>query len=342
MAMPDPLQPSDHPGHKTAAPGQARTRMALRVQARTAHGVVAETPGMAGLLLYRIDHAQPNSCSVYEPCVALILQGRKRILLGDETLDCDPDRYLISSLDLPVQSAVTEASPEIPFLGVALRLDWRELTSLMLSLPPAGGGSAAGPAVDRSPGLARSSAKHGRAMSTGAVTAELLDAFDRLLGLLDQPQDMATLAPLIKREIHYRLLVGEAGARLRQIATVDSQSHQVARAIDRLNADFCQTLRVQTLAREAGMSISTFHHHFKSLTAMSPLQYQKQLRLGEARRLMLAEGMDAATAAYRVGYESPSQFSREYRRMFGAPPSTDMAVLRQRPHRATADEASWA
>ncbi|MDT4851329.1 HTH-type transcriptional activator RhaS [compost metagenome] len=181
-----------------------------------------------------------------------------------------------------------------------------------------------------------STVRDSRAMTTGALNAPLLEAFDRLVALLDQPEHVAALAPLIKREIHYRLMVGEAGARLRQIATVDTQSHQVARAIASLNARFAEPLRVETLARESGMSLSTFHHHFKALTAMSPLQYQKQRRLTESRRLMMSEGMDASTAAFRVGYESPSQFSREYRRLFGAPPSKDMADLRRQPEQAAA------
>lgn len=270
-------------------------------------------------MMIRIDQPYLNTCSVYEPCVAVIVQGSKRILLGNETLSYGEDRYLIASMDLPVKSAVMEASPERPYLGVALRLDWREIASLMLELPaPPKGAEGAVP-------------RDNRAMSTGALTAPLLDAFDRLLALLDQPQDIPALAPLVRREIHYRLLVGEAGARLRQIATVDTQSHQVARTIASLNARFTEPLRVEALAREAGMSLSTFHHHFKALTAMSPLQYQKQLRLTEARRLMLSERVDAATAAYRVGYESPSQFSREYRRLFGAPPTRDIADIRWQP-----------
>ena len=267
-------------------------------------------------MLIRIDQPFLNTCSVYEPCVAVIVQGSKRITLGDETLCYGEDRYLITSMDLPVRSAVVEASTERPYLGVALRLDWREIASLMLESPAAPAGTVA---------------RDSRAMTTGALTTPLLEAFDRLLALLDQPADIPALAPLIRREIHYRLLAGEAGGRLRQIATVDTQSHQVARAIARLNTRFAEPLRVETLAREVGMSLTTFHHHFKSLTAMSPLQYQKQLRLTEARRLMLSDRLDASTAAFRVGYESPSQFSREYRRLFGAPPSRDMADLRWQP-----------
>ena len=234
-------------------------------------------------------------------------------MLGEETLFYGEDRYLIAAMDLPVQEAVMQASAERPYLGVGMRLDWREIASLMLESPA--------PTTANGP-------LDNRAMTTGALTLPLLEAFDRLVALLDQPEHITALAPLVKREIHYRLLTGEAGARLRQIATVDSQSHQVTRAIASLNARFDEPLRVETLAREAGMSLSTFHHHFKMMTAMSPLQYQKQLRLTEARRLMLSDGIEASTAAYRVGYESPSQFSREYRRMFGAPPSKDIADMR--------------
>lgn len=303
------------PSSQPATTG-ARASLVRRVLARTAADALHQPPDLPGLLMIRIDQPHQEACSVYEPCVALIVQGRKRLMLGDEILSYGEDRYLIATIDLPVKSAVQEASPAQPYLAVALRLDWREIASLMLETPH----SATPPVV-----------RDGHAMSTGLVTPALLDAFDRLLALLDQPAHIPVLAPLIRREIHYLLLVGEAGARLRQIATVDTQSHQVARAIASLNTRFSQALRVETLAREAGMSLSTFHHHFKALTAMSPLQYQKQLRLTEARRLMLSERLDASTAAFRVGYESPSQFSREYRRLFGAPPARDIADQRGSP-----------
>jgi AraC-like DNA-binding protein len=167
------------------------------------------------------------------------------------------------------------------------------------------------------------------AMATGEVTLPLLDAFRRLLELADRPQDVPVLAPLLQREIVYRLLTGEAGGRLRQIASADSQGHHIARAVKRLKTAYAEPLRVEDLAKEARMSVSTFHHRFKALTAMSPLQYQKRLRLAEARRMMLAENVDASTAAYRVGYESASQFSREYKRQFGAPPTLDIVGLRE-------------
>jgi transcriptional regulator GlxA family with amidase domain len=208
---------------------------------------------------------------------------------------------------------IVEASPEKPYLGLMLKLDQREISQLMAdsNLPP--------------PRTQESS----RGMATGEVTLPLVTAFQRLIDLLAEPQDIPILAPIIQREIIYRLLVGDQGARLRQIAAAGSQTQQIARAIDWLKGNFTQPLRIDDLAARASMSSSTFHHHFRSITALSPLQYQKQLRLQEARRLMLAEHLDAATAAFEVGYESPSQFSREYNRLFGAPPLRDVTNLRQ-------------
>jgi transcriptional regulator GlxA family with amidase domain len=173
------------------------------------------------------------------------------------------------------------------------------------------------------------SQQSGRGMATGEVTPELVNAFLRLINLLNNEQDIPILAPVIQREIIYRLLTGDQGARLRQIAAAGSQSQQIARAIEWLKGNFAEQLRIDDLAEKASMSTSTFHHHFRSMTALSPLQYQKQLRLQEARRLMLADRLDAASAAFQVGYESPSQFSREYSRQFGAPPLRDISSLRQ-------------
>jgi AraC-like DNA-binding protein len=316
---PDHLDQHDHPDGPLAddgVPAALRARLVerlLRHGSRT--GEVVEPAALPGLMLMRLDACEGQMCAVYEPLVALVVQGRKRVVFGEETLVYDPQRFFVTPLELPARSAVLEASPERPFLSLALRLDMREIATLVLEgvepPPPAPGGER-------------------RAMATGAVDAPLLDAFDRLLALLDQPRHAPVLAPLIRREITYRLLTGEAGWRLRQIAAVDSQGHQVSRAITLLRARFAEPLRVDELARAALMSPSSFHHHFKALTGMSPLQFQKALRLGEARRLMLSEHLDAATAAYRVGYESASQFSREYGRQFGAPPVRDISALRQR------------
>ena len=294
-----------------------RESMASRVARLAKDGGLHQHPALPGLRLFRADAMNGSVCGTYEPCVALILQGSKQVVMGSDTFVYDNSHFLIASLQLPAVATILEASPERPYLALVLALDLREIATLMLDGQ-----------VPAEAGRARAEMGDLRAMATGAVTLPLLDAFRRLLDLLEQPGDLAVLGPLVQREIFYRLLVGEQGARLRQIAAVGSQGHQISRAVDALQTRFTEPLRVEELAREVRMSLSTFHHHFKLLTSMSPLQYQKQLRLAEARRLMLAENLDAATAAYRVGYESPSQFSREYSRHFGAPPMRDMAGLR--------------
>jgi AraC-like DNA-binding protein len=305
--------------HAPDALAVARAALAARITRLAPGGGLHQRAGLPDLMVFRADSLNGSVCGVYEPCVALIVQGSKRVVLGGDTLVYDSGRYLITSLDLPAVATILEASPERPYLALVLRLDLREIAGLLLGgqLPP----------VPPAPRDSRDS-RHLRAMATGEVTLPLLDAFGRLLDLLDQPENLPVLGPLVQREIHYRLLVGEQGGRLRQIAAVGSQGHQIARAIDSLKTRYAEPLRVEALAREVRMSVSTFHHQFKALTAMSPLQYQKHLRLTEARRLMLSEHLDASTAAYRVGYESPSQFSREYSRQFGAPPSRDIAGLR--------------
>ena len=240
-------------------------------------------------------------------------------MLGDDAYVYDAHHFLLTSVDLPTFVQVIKASPEKPYLGLVLNIDQREISQLMVdsNLPP--------------PRPQQSS----RGMATGEVTLPLLTAFQRLIDLLDEPKDIPILAPIIQREIFYRLLVGDQGARLRQMASAGSQSQQIARAIDWLKGNFTQPLRIDDLAAQVNMSTSTFHHHFRAVTAMSPLQYQKWLRLNEARRLLLAENQDATTAAFQVGYESPSQFSREYSRLFGAPPLRDITSLRLM---ATSDE----
>ncbi|HTZ41183.1 MAG TPA: AraC family transcriptional regulator, partial [Syntrophales bacterium] len=265
-----------------------------------------------GLSLFRREEPTGPLSGMYEPSICLMAQGAKRVLLGNDSFVYDAHHYLITSVHLPTVVQIIRASREKPCLGLMLKLDQREISQLMAdsNLPP--------------PRTQQSS----RGMATGEVTLPLLTAFHRLIDLLAEPKDIPILAPIIQREIIYRLLVGDQGARLRQIASAGSQSHQMARAIDWLKGNFTQPLRIDDLAAEASMSSSTFHHHFRSMTALSPLQYQKQLRLHEARRLMLADRLDAATAAFQVGYESPSQFSREYNRLFGAPPLRDIANLR--------------
>lgn len=271
------------------------------------------TTAIQGLSLFRREELTEPITGMYEPSVCLVAQGAKRVILGDDTFVYDAHHYLITSVNLPTVVQIIEASPERPYLGLRLKFDLREITQMMVdsNLPK--------------PRTQQSS----RGMATGEVTLPLLTAIQRLIDLLSDQQDIPILAPIIQREIIYRLLVGDQGERLRQIASAGSQSNQIARAIDWLKGNFTEPLSIDSLAAKSSMSTSTFHHHFRSMTALSPLQFQKQLRLQEARRLMLTERMDAANAAFQVGYESPSQFNREYNRQFGAPPLRDITKLRQ-------------
>jgi len=275
------------------------------------------TTAIPGLSLFRRDQPTEPISGMYEPSVCLAVQGSKRVLLGEDTYLYNSSHYLITSVHLPTIVQIMEASPEKPYLGLRLKFDLREVAQLMVdsNLPQ--------------PRPQQSS----RGMATGEVTLQLVNAFIRLIDLLADEKDIPILAPVIQREIIYRLLVGEQGERLRQIATAGSQSQQIAKAIGWLKSNYTQAVSMDELAAQANMSTSTLHHHFKALTALSPLQYQKQLRLQEARRLMLAERMDAANAAFQVGYESPSQFNREYSRLFGAPPLRDIRSLQQTTHR---------
>lgn len=312
--MPDTSAPIEDP-----AIHSARAALAAQVARLTPGGGLHLPPALPDLMLFRSDRLDGSVCAVYEPCVALIVQGKKRVVVGGDTLVYDEGRYFVTSLEVPAVATLLEASPARPYLALVMRLDLRQIASLVLGgeVPPATGPQ-----------------HEGRAMATGAVTQPLLDACSRLLALLDRPEDIPVLGPLVQREILYRLLTGEVGTRLRQVAAVGSQGQQVAHAIAWLKQHYAAPLRVEQLAREVRMSVSSFHHHFKAMTALSPLQYQKSLRLAEARRLMLMEHLDAATAAYRVGYESPSQFGREYSRQYGAPPGRDIAALRAREEEA--------
>ncbi|MEJ1130312.1 AraC family transcriptional regulator [Variovorax sp. CCNWLW225] len=298
--------------HDTAAqPIPPQEAMVRIIGARTSGSGDFETP-IAGLAFFRRDApASPVVCMV-EPSIVLVAQGAKQMWVGGDAYPYDTSRFLVTSLDVPANSEVLAASPERPCLGLVLKLDVRVLAELVAQggLPPH---------RDRSPGVG---------VGIGAATPALLAPFGRLLELLDEPAAIPVLAPLIHREIHYRLLMSDQAPKLRQIASVDGQGYRIARAIDWLKLNYASPLRVDELAARVQMSTPTFHHHFRQLTAMSPLQYQKWLRLNEAKRLMLSEHSDAASAAFKVGYESPSQFSREYSRLFGAPPKRDIEVLR--------------
>ncbi|MHC8354131.1 AraC family transcriptional regulator [Pseudomonas sp. LB3P81] len=267
---------------------------------------------ITGLGFFRREHPAPPIVCMVEPSIILVARGEKQLWVGGEGYPYDTSRFLITSLDLPANSEVLTASPEQPCLGLTLKLDLRMLAELIAQ-------------SDLPPTRDRSVAK---GVGIGSVTSAMLASFERLLALLDEPESIPVLAPLIQREIHYRLLQSDQASRLRQITSVDGQGYRIAKAIDWLKLNYTSALRVDELAARVQMSTPTFHHHFRQLTAMSPLQYQKWLRLNEARRLMLNEHQDVSSAAFKVGYESPSQFSREYSRLFGVPPKRDIAVLR--------------
>jgi len=288
-----------------------RADLARRIVALM-HGEVKEPTAVPGLSLYRRSEPTECICATYEPELIVFVQGEKRIDVGGTTLVCDSSTFLLTSVDLPVVSQVTRASKEEPILGMMLRLDMpavREILSQEEFVAPEVSAGA-------------------RGMAVGVTSVELLSACRRLLDLLDTPRDIPFLSGLMQREILYRLLRSPQGRHLRAIATLGEQSNRTAKAVSWLRAHFDKPLRVEELASVAQMGVSTLHHHFRSLTAMSPLQYQKRMRLHAARMRMMTEGLDAASAAFEVGYESASQFNREYSRLFGQPPMRDIKAHR--------------
>jgi len=268
-----------------------------------------DIPGL--VLVRRVARTAPCSMT-YEPSVTVIAQGRKRVDLGRTTFFYDASRFLLTAVDLPVVSRVVEASEAVPCLALSLKLEMPVVRELL----------------SREEIRVAESPADSPAMATGETTAEFLGACCRLVDLLDKPQDIPFLSGLIQREIIYRVLRSAEGTRLRAIATLGEQSQRTAKAIAWIRANYARPLRLEDLADLAGMGVSTLHHHFRLLTAMSPLQYQKQLRLQAARGRMLMDGLDAASAAFEVGYESASQFSREYSRYFGQPPMRNVRALR--------------
>jgi len=282
---------------------------------------IATTPGehttaIPELWLYHRTTPTPCYRASYEPGLSVFVSGRKRIILGGTEYLCDGKSFLLSSIDVPAQSQIIEATPKKPLLSLFLKLNMpavREVVSqedLLLQK--------------------KNSQKHG--LAVGETTEGLLNSCLRLLELLETPEDIPFLSPLIQREIVYRILRTPQADRLRAIATSGDLSQRTARAIAWLRANYSKPLRMEELADTARMGVSTLHHQFRALTAMSPLQYQKQLRLQTARQRMLMDGLDATTAAYEVGYESVSQFSREYGRFFGQPPIRDIKALRENNH----------
>ena len=272
------------------------------------------TTAIEDVLISRVDRPEPPSSSMTGTVLALIAQGAKRIALGDRVYEYGPGQYLVASVDLPITGHFTEASAERPALGFGLILRPAAVAELLLAaapgdLPPMPGTAPSGLAVSDAP-------------------AELLDAVVRLLRLLDSPRDQAVLAPQLKREILWRVVTGEQGAVLRQLGLADSNLTYVAKAVRWIRDHYAQAFRVEDLARRSGMSVSAFYRNFQAVTAMSPVQFQKQIRLQEARLLLATNPGNVTGVSTRVGYESASQFTREYRRQFGAPPSQD-AELQQ-------------
>jgi AraC-like DNA-binding protein len=290
---------------------EARAALARKIAAHCGSEGVLDT-AVPGLSLYR--QSTPTACTsaAYAPRLIVFVQGQKRINVGATSYLCDASSFLLSTIDLPVVSQVVVATPEEPMLGLMISLEMPAVRSILSQeefLSPEQPAGASG-------------------MAVGVTSLEMLSACSRLIDLLDAPQDIAFLSGLIQREIIYRLLRSPQGKHLRAIATLGEQSHRTAKAITWLRTNYARPLRVDELAALAQMGVSTLHHHFRSLTAMSPIQYQKQLRLHVARERMLNDGLDAASAAFEVGYESASQFNREYSRFFGQPPMRDIKARR--------------
>lgn len=268
---------------------------------------------LKGLHLYRSSICTELRPSVYYPSFCVVAQGSKEFFLDHDHYLYDSEHYLLATVELPLVGHIVEASKARPYLCLSLELDPNLVGAVMIE----SGHTAPPTPIDV------------KAINVSRLDANLLDAVVRLVRLIDSPAEARILAPLVMREIIYRLLMGNQGDRLRHIAVLGGYTPHIARAIEQLRSNFDQPLRIDDIAREIGMSVSGFHHHFKAVTAMSPLQFQKQMRLQEARRLMLGEGLDAASAGYRVGYSDASHFNRDYKKLFGVPPMHDVEQLRQ-------------
>lgn len=288
-----------------------RAELATQIERLTGSDGLHPT-AIAGLYFGRTCRAQMPAHTIAHPSFCLMAQGSKRLVLNDEVYLYDGSRYLVVSHNLPVCGQSMDATQEHPVLGLRIEFEPKDIASALLQMKP----------LHRPPSKSTQ-----RGLFTGELTPPLLDAVLRLVNLLHTPGDIASLGPLYMREILYRVLTQPEGWKLAQMATSDSHGLRIARAIEWLQAHFSEPLAIEKLAREVHMSVSSLHGHFKAVTAMSPLQFQKHLRLQEARRIMMTERLDAGIAGHRVGYESQSQFNREYARLFGAPPARDIKRL---------------
>jgi AraC-like DNA-binding protein len=292
----------------------AKRKLFNEIEKRTRECADPESP-IPGFRMYRRDGISQLNRYTHEPSLCFVVQGSKHIILGSDEYSYNRDSYLITSIDLPIVAQIVEASPEKPYMGFALKLSQKDIAHMLADghLKETGG----------------EAKRANRAMTVSPVVEPLIDAFLRLIALWDEPEAIPFLAPTIEREILYRVLTGEGGGCLRQIGVRGTQSSQILLAVEWLKINFTQSLSVEDLALHSQMSLSAFHHNFRSITAMSPLQYQKWLRLQDARRLMLTEDFDATRAAFKVGYESSSQFCREYGRLFGVSPAKDIRLIKQ-------------
>jgi len=321
VALPRTFNKKEEPeGNVARKTGKKDLNVAvIEMRKELASTIAAHAPSLGenptavpGLSLYR--RAKPTACflATYEPSVTVFVQGRKRVNLGGTVYLCDGSCFLLSSIDVPAESQIIEASEQVPLLSMFLRLDMPTVREV----------------ISREELPEPETSVPSRGLAVGETTVGMVGACSRLIELLETPEDIPFLSHLIQRELVYRILRTPQGERLRAIATTGDLSHRTARAIAWLRVNYAKPLHMEELAAVARMGVSTLHHQFRALTAMSPLQYQKRLRLQTARQRMLMEGMDATSAAYEVGYESVSQFNREYSRVFGLPPIRDIKALR--------------
>lgn len=301
--------------HKVSSEDQSAVKMRAELARKIANRAVEEgdaPTAIPGLRLYRRSVCTACASATYQPSLIIFAQGQKQITLGKTTYLCDPSNFLLTSIDLPVISQVVAATVKSPILGLILNLEMPAVREIL----------------SQHEFHLREESGDAKGMAVGVTSVELLDACTRLVDLLDSPNDIPFLGSLLQREIIYRLLRSPQGKHLRAIATLGEQSHRTSKTVEWLRQNYAKPLRIEELASMARMGVSTLHHQFRSLTAMSPLQYQKHLRLHVARERMLHQGLDAASAAFEVGYESASQFNREYSRFFGQPPMRDIKSRR--------------